>query len=136
MVDAGKSTGGARLSRINLELARSKQHAEGSILEGYEFIAPLDASSHIDLDAWKRQRALCFVHRLERGAIIERGLLVHKAGGVGGATWAFDYEPGGAADEEAGYRFGAHAFTPGEYVSIRDEDGELLTYRVSSVKPA
>ena len=136
MAPVEKSSSGVRLCRIYLELARSKLHAEGSALEGYEFIAPLDDANHIDLDAWKRQRALCFVHRLERGSIAERGVLVHKAGGVGGATWAFDYEPGGAADEEAGYRFGAHAFKPGEYVSIRDEDGEMLTYRVTSVKPA
>ena len=39
-------------------------------------------------------------------------------------------------DDEAGYRFAAHAFVPGEYVSIRDEDGEMHTFQVISVEPA
>jgi hypothetical protein len=42
----------------------------------------------------------------------------------------------GICDDESGYRFGAHAFAPGEYVSIRDEAGELHTFRVLSVSNA
>ena len=128
--------GKVRLRKIRLELARSKGHAEGSPGDGYEFVAPLDADNHIDVEAWKRERGLCFVHRIEKGVVTERGLLVHRAGGAGGATWAFEYEPGGPADEDAGYRFAAHAFAAGEYVSVRDEDGDLHTYRVASIKPA
>jgi len=127
--------GEVRLRKIRLELARSKGHAEGSPGDGYEFVAPLGADNHIDVEAWKRERRLCFVHRIEKGVTTERGLLVHRAGGAGGATWAFEYEPGGPADEDAGYRFAAHAFAPGEYVSVRDEDGDLRTYRVASIKP-
>ena len=136
MSGAAKAAGGPALRKIRLELARSRQHAEGSSLDAYEFVAPLDANDHIDLEAWREKRTLCFVHRIEGGRVVERGVLVHRAGGAGGATWAFDYEPGGNADEEAGYRFGAHAFAPGEYVSIRDEDGDLRTYRVTVVTPA
>jgi hypothetical protein len=135
MVEVKSSAGAAHLRKIRLELARSKEHAAGSANDGYEFVAPLDASDHIDVDAWKRQRGLCFVHRIERGVTTERGLLVHRAGGRGG-TWAFEYDPGGAADEDSGYRFAAHPFAPGEYVSVRNEDGELVTYRVASVRPA
>lgn len=62
-------------------------------------------------------------------------MLVHRAGGVGGATWAFDYQIGVSDDEEQGYRFGAHAFVAGEYVSVRNGDGDLLTYRIASVTP-
>ena len=128
--------GEARLCKIRLELARSKGHAEGSPGDGYEFVAPLGADNRIDVVAWKRERGRCFVHRIEKGVTVERGLLVHRAGGAGGATWAFEYEPGGTVDEDAGYRFAAHAFIPGEYVSVRDEDGDLRPYRVTSVKPA
>jgi hypothetical protein len=136
-MDHGKGLPGEiRLRKIRLELARSKGHAEGSPGDGYEFVAPLDADNHIDVEAWKRERELCFVHRIEKGVTTERGLLMHRAGGAGGATWAFEYEPGGSADEDAGYRFAAHAFAPGEYVSVRDEDGDLRTYRVASIKPA
>jgi hypothetical protein len=47
----------------------------------------------------------------------------------------FDYDATRADDDESGYRFGAHAFSPGEYVSISDDDGELHTFRVVSVEP-
>ena len=125
-----------RLSRIRLELARSKDRVEGSQGEGYEFVAPLDPTGHISVDGWKHDRALCFVHRFEGGVTVQRGLLMHRPGGPGGATWAFDYEGDVGIDEEAGYRFGAHAFAVGEYVSVRDADGELRTYRVAQVRPA
>ncbi len=36
-------------------------------------------------------------------------------------------------EEDEGFRFADHAFAQGEYVSIRD-DGELVTFRVVSVK--
>ena len=39
-------------------------------------------------------------------------------------------------DDEAGYRFGNHVFRNGEYVSIRDEDGDMHTFQVVSVEPA
>ena len=126
---------GVHMRKVKLEVAREKGKPEPVAGNGYEFVAPLDAAGHIDLDAWKHMRALCFVHRLENGVVAERGLLVHRAGGQGGATWAFDYAPG-EGDEEAGYRFNAHPFLPGEYVSVRDEDGVLHTYRVASVAAA
>jgi hypothetical protein len=52
------------------------------------------------------------------------------------ARWVFDYDRSSTDDDEAGYRFGVHSFAPGEYVSIRDEDGELHTFKVVSVEPA
>ena len=52
----------------------------------------------------------------------------------GGSTWAFEWNAGTRdEEEEEGYRFGDHAFRVGEYVSVREEDGELLTFRVVSV---
>ena len=122
-----------RMRRIKLELARSKQHPDGSKGDGYDFVAPLSDDGHINLEGWKKERGLCFVHHLEGGVVVERGLLIHRAGGAGGSTWVFEYDPSASADEEAGYRFGSHAFVPGEYVSIRDEDGELHTYKVATV---
>jgi hypothetical protein len=38
-------------------------------------------------------------------------------------------------DDEAGNRFGAHAFSPGEYVSIRGDERELHTFRDVTVEP-
>jgi nucleotide-binding universal stress UspA family protein len=45
----------------------------------------------------------------------------------------FDYNPDEDDDDEAGYKFGVHAFLPGEYVSISGHDGKLQTFRVVTV---
>lgn len=118
--------------RIRLNMARSPGYPEGSKLHGYEFVAPLDAAGRIDLAAWKEHRALCKVRRFWQGEADQNGLLVHKPGGPKGATWTFDYDPNADDDDEAGFRFGDHVFQIGEYVSIRDEDGEMQTFVVTS----
>ena len=66
----------------------------------------------------------------------EIGHLVHKPGGAEHGRWVFDYDGTAEADDEAGYRFGDHAFRPGEYVSIRGEDGNMHAFQVVSVEPA
>lgn len=124
------------LKRIRLNLARSKEFPAGSERRGYEFAAPLDASGHIDVGLWRKHRDHCRVRRFWEGEDDEIGRLVHKPGGPEHSRWVFDYDDTAEEDDEAGYRFGAHAFTPGEYVSIRDEDGDMHTFRVVSVQPA
>ena len=118
--------------RIRLNLARSKEHPEGSSRHGYEFVAPLTAEGLIDQEAWKAHRDLCKVRRFWAGEPDMHGLLVRKAGGPKGATWTFDYDPEAEDDDEAGFRFGEHAFQIGEYVSIRDDDGVMQTFVVTS----
>jgi hypothetical protein len=122
--------------RIRLTLARSKEFPQGSLYHGYEFVAPLDGKSHIDVELWKKNREHCRVRRFWQGEDDQVGLLVHKPGGPEHGRWIFDYNVGRADDDESGYRFGAHAFQLGEYVSISDEDGEMHTYKVASVEPA
>lgn len=121
--------------RIRLNLARSKQFPEGSAHHGYEFVAPLDAGGHIDVEQWRHHREHCGVRRFW-GAEEETGRLVHKPGGSEHAHWVFDYDESAEEDDEAGYRFGSHAFRTGEYVSIRGEDGEMHTFQVMSVEAA
>ena len=121
------------LKRIRLHLARSKEFPEGSSRHGYEFVAPLDASGHIDTALWHKHRDSCRVRRFWNDMDDEDGRLVHKPGGAEHACWVFDYDATRSDDDEAGYRFGAHAFIPGEYVSIQNGDGELHTFRVVSV---
>ena len=36
-------------------------------------------------------------------------------------------------EEETGHHFADHAFKEGEYVSVRDVDGELTTLKVAAV---
>lgn len=124
------------LKRIRLELARSKEFPTGSTRHGYEFVAPLDAKGHIDPDLWRQHREHCGVRRFWEGEDDEMARLVHKPGGSEHGRWVFDYDEKAVDDDESGYRFGAHTFAPGEYVSIRDEDGEMHTFKVVSVEPA
>jgi hypothetical protein len=123
------------LKRIRLTLARSKEFPSGSDKHGYEFVAPLDGQGHIDPKLWREHREHCGVRRFWEGKDDEMGFLVHKPGGPEHARWVFDYDQTAEFDDEAGYRFGAHVFVPGEYVSITDEDGELHTFKVDSVVP-
>jgi hypothetical protein len=119
------------LTKIRLELARDHNHPEGSPAIGYEFAAPLDAGGKIDAAEWHTRRANCRVVRFRPDEADDIGHLVRKAGG----SWAFHYDiKSDAEDDEAGYRFGDHAFTLGEYVSIREEEG-MRTFKVVRVQP-
>lgn len=124
------------LKRIRLNLARSKEFPNGSARHGYELIAPLDARGHIDPALWQVHREMCRVRRFWEGKDDEIGRLIHKPGGAEHARWIFDYNVASEDDDEAGYRFGAHAFVPGEYVSISDDEGKMHTFEVISVGPA
>ncbi len=119
------------VSIVRLELARDPAHPGGSSGHGYEFVAPLTADGHIDAETWRKVRARCRVRRFWEGESDEIGHLVHRRGG----TWAFHYDVSGDVDEdEPGYKFDAHVFEEGEYVSLREQDGELRTFRVVSVR--
>jgi hypothetical protein len=124
------------LKRIRLNLARSKEFPLGSDKHGYEFVAPLDADGHINPELWRKYREHCGVRRFWGGEDDEIGHLVHKPGGAEHGRWLFDYDEATEEDDEAGYRFGDHIFRPGEYVSIRDEEGAMYTFQVVSVEPA
>lgn len=124
------------LKRIRLILARSKEFPSGSTRHGYEFVAPLDANGSIDPDPWQKYRDRCGVRRFWEGNEDQIGRLVHKSGGKEKARWVFDYDMAQEDDDETGYRFGAHKFAPGEYISISGSDGEMHTFQVASVQSA
>jgi hypothetical protein len=117
-------------SRIRLEMARDPEFPDGSPQHGYEFTAPLDRNGRIDADMWHEHRDRCRVRRFWEGEDDDIGHLVRKPGG----SWAFHYDiRGDIDDDESGYRFGDHAFVPGNYVSIREHGEEMKTFRVVSV---
>jgi hypothetical protein len=119
------------LSHIRLELARDHDFPEGSSERGYEFTAPLAADGRIGESEWKANRSRCRVRRFWDGQPDEVGHLVRKPGGA----WAFHYDVhGDPDDDETGYRFGNHRFLVGEYVSIKEHDDVLRTFRVVMVK--
>ena len=120
------------LMKIRLELARDQDFPEGSADRCYEFVAPLGADRRIDEPEWKANRDRCRVRRFWSGKPDEVGHLIRKPGG----SWAFHYDLlGDPDDDESGYRFGDHTFKRGEYVSIKEHDDVVRTFRVVMVQP-
>jgi hypothetical protein len=120
----------ARLRRIRLNLARTPRFPNGSNEHGYEFVAPLDDAGQIDATAWEAQRDACRVRRFWADEEDEFGHLVRHA-----ENWVFTYDIDGDEDQdETIFRLEGHSFRPGEYVTIREQDGELATFQVISVQ--
>ena len=120
------------LSKIRLELARDRDFPDGSREHGYEFTAPLSDDGKILQPEWNAARDRCRVRRFWGDHEDEIGHLVRKPGG----SWAFHYDVfGDADDDETGYRLADHHFVPGEYVSIKEQDDVLRTFRVVVVRP-
>ena len=121
------------LQRITLHLARSSEFPEGSAERGYEMVAPVDASGHLDPKEWRALRTQCHVRRFRRDEGERHGMLRH-AGGASGATWHIDYD-GQAQEREKGVHLETHLFDEGEYLSLRDEEGHLNTFKIASMRP-
>jgi hypothetical protein len=121
------------LSRIVLRLARNPgtEFADGDDHRGYSFVAPLTGDGHLNAAAYAKARDACVVRRFAPDEDPADGRLVHA-----GSRWYFDYEDGVGAADEPVFRLGQHRFAVGEYVSVSDEDGRLLTYKVTEVSPA
>ncbi len=121
------------LSRIVMRLARNPgtEFANGDDHRGYALIAPLTSEGRIDLAAYGAARDRCEVRRFapEEDAVL--GRLIHR-----GDRWAFDYDETEDLGAEPVYRLGEHRFAVGEYVTVTDEDGRPLTYKVTDVEPA
>jgi hypothetical protein len=120
------------LSRIVMRLARNPgtEFADGDDHRGYALVAPLTADGKLDEAAFREHRAQCVVRRFANDEDPVEGRLARR-----GERWFFDYGDGDEADEPL-YRLGEHRFAVGEYVSITDEDGRLLTYKVTEVAVA
>lgn len=118
------------LSRIVMRLARNPgtEFADGDDHRGYTLTAPLTAEGLIDEAAFKQAGKACTVRRFAPDEDPQEGRLARR-----GENWFFDYEAG-EADDEAVYKLGQHKFDLGEYVAIADEDGRLLTYKVTDVQ--
>jgi hypothetical protein len=116
--------------KIRLELARDRDFPNGSAVHGYILRAPLTPEGHIDAEGWRQARESCTVTRFWEGEAEETGHLRHTRGG-----WAFHYDiEGDPKDDETGYKFESHVFKEGEYVSVREHDGTLRTFRVVEIR--
>jgi hypothetical protein len=121
------------LSRVVMRLARNPgtEFADGDDHRGYSLVAPLTPDGHLDAAAYAKARGACTVRRFAPDEDPIDGKLVQSR-----ARWYFDYDDSAAAGEEPVFQLGQHRFAVGEYVSITDEDGRLLTYKVTDVARA
>ncbi len=119
----------ASFRHIRLLLAREADHPGGDEDHGYDIVAPLDSAGRIDGEAFRTHRDLCRVRRFRPDGTDAVGKLVHGPGG----RWSFDYDDTRSDDDEAGFRFEDESFVVGEYVSIREDDGDMHTFVVAKV---
>ena len=120
------------LSRIVLRLARNPgtEFAGGDDDRGYTLTAPLTEDGHLDEAAYRSAEGECHVRRFAPDEDPVDGRLARS-----GERWFFDYDEGDADDEPV-HRLGDHRFAVGEYVTVTDEEGQPLTYKVVEVQKA
>lgn len=119
------------LSRIVMRLARNPgtEFAGGDDHRGYALTAPLTPDGMLDADAYAKAKAECVVRRFAPDEDAADGRLARR-----GARWYFDYDDEEVSDDEPVHRLGEHRFAVGEYVTVTDEDGRPLTYKVVEVQ--
>lgn len=118
------------LTHVVLELARERAHPVGDRNHGYHLYLPLTDEGRIDAEAWKRLRSACRVRRFRPNEEEAHGRIRHGSGG----RWIFDYSDRDDFDDETGFRLSDESFVPGEYISIREDDGQLHTFQVVSTR--
>ncbi len=121
----------ARLYCILLELGREPGHPQGDPGHSYRLYLPLDDDGRIDPTGYRDMPHWCRVTRHRPGEEPSHGRILHGPGG----RWIFDYSDAGTRDDEVGFKWSAEIFRPGEYVSIREDDGRTHPFRIISVEP-
>lgn len=121
------------LSRIVMRLARNPgtEFAGGDDHRGYALTAPLTEDGLLDEAAYGKAKDQCVVRRFAPDEDVAEGRLNRRRD-----RWFFDYDEEDSADDEPLYRLGEHRFAVGEYVTVTDEDGRPLTYKVVEVQAA
>jgi hypothetical protein len=116
-----------------MRLARNPgtEFAGGDDHRGYSLVAPLTSDARLDGAAYGKAKEACVVRRFAPDEDPADGHLMRQ-----GTRWFFDYGDTDELDDEPVYRLGDHRFAVGEYVTITDEDGRPLTYKVVEVAPA
>jgi hypothetical protein len=120
------------LSRIVMRLARNPgtEFAGGDDHRGYALTAPLTEDGHLDAAAYAKAKDECVVRRFAPDEDPADGRLNRR-----GERWFFDYDEDVELDDEPVHRLGEHRFALGEYVTVTDDEGRPLTYKVMEVRP-
>ncbi len=121
------------LSRIVIRMARNPgtEFAEGDDHRGYALVAPLTGDGKIDEATFRKAAHDCTVRRFAPDEDAQEGKLTRR-----GDNWFFDYDGLQPVGDEPLYKLGQHRFAVGEYVTVADEDGRPLTYKVTEVTTA
>lgn len=120
------------LTRVILRLGRNPAagYPDGSDDYGYVIQAPLDSNGKLDADLWREKREQCTVRRFHPHETPADGWLRLR-----GDNWYFWYDEEEEGPEEPTIRLGAHEVRPGEYVTVREGDGDVMTYRITEATP-
>ncbi|MDB5461585.1 MAG: hypothetical protein JWO72_3326 [Caulobacteraceae bacterium] len=120
------------LSRIVMRLARNPgtEFAGGDDHRGYTVTAPLTPDGYLDEKGFAAMRDQCQVRRFSPDENPVDGRLARR-----GERWFFDYDEDETMDDEPIHKLGQHRFAVGEYVTVTDDDGRPLTYKVVEVAP-
>lgn len=121
----------SKLSQVIMELAREPGHPHGDREHGYQINLPLTEDGRIDEKEYEHLRKVCTVKRTRPGEEPKYGRLHRGDSG----QWSFDYDDSQEFDDEMGFRLGEERFVPGEYISVREDDGTMHTFQVISVRP-
>ena len=121
----------SKLTHVVMELAREPGHPHGDRDHCYQLNLPLTEDGRIDQQEFEHLAKVCTVKQLRPGEQPRHGRL--RRDDVG--QWIFDYDDGQEFDDEAGFRLGEERFVPGEYISVREDDGVMHTFQVISVRP-
>jgi hypothetical protein len=122
----------SKLTQVVMELAREPGYPYGSRDHGYQLNLPLTGEGRIDEQAFAELSRACTVKRIRPGEEPRHGRLRRGPS----RQWSFDYDDRHEFDDEMGFRLGEERFVPGEYVSVREDDGTMHTFRVISVRPS
>ena len=113
---------------IRLELARTKEHPEGSASRAYLLHLPLDDDGLIDEAALRRAPVRATVRRFWPNERDQAGYVIRTPRG-----WAISYQPG-EDDDEAIFHLESHKLGMGEYVTLTEPDGRQLPFRVAALR--
>jgi hypothetical protein len=119
-----------RLTRVIMRLARNPGVPEGDDSRGYVIVAPLDSEGRFDAALWREHKEACTVRRFspDKGEIAD-GWLTNRGG-----HWYFHYDEAHEGPDEPVYRLADHQFRVGDYVAVREKDGDTLTYKVTETQ--
>ncbi len=116
------------LTRVILRLGRNPDAGfpDGNDEYGYVIQAPLDAQGRLDPSLWREKKALCTVRRFHPNEAASDGWLRHR-----GDNWYFWYDEADEGPEEPLFKLASKELRVGEYVTVREGDGDVLAFRIA-----